>query len=199
MSRRLALATLLAASLCLPAHAEVPLDGPDWFAEPYAYALVDQDLRGAFSEFGHNLGLIVVLSEKVRGKARSPLRSDTAGDFITRLCASNGLGWYFDGNILYINTDDEVATRLIHRRPGLDPQALHEYLAELDVKGPQLSLRQGAGGDELYVSGPPAYLSMIQQHLDAQPQPAAEQARAPAPVAQARGIRVFRGASVSDH
>ncbi|MGE7991681.1 type III secretion protein [Pseudomonas sp. NPDC089554] len=169
------------------------LDGPDWFAEPFAYALVDQDVRGALNEFGHNLGLIVVMSEKVRGKARSPVRSDLAGEFLTRLCDSNGLAWYFDGNILYINAADEVATRLVSRGPDLDPQALHDYLAELDVKGSQLSMRQGGGGEELYISGPPAYLNMVQQHLDSLKQPAAQ---APS---VARGIRVFRGISISDH
>lgn len=185
------MALLLA--LSWPALADVAVDGPDWFAEPFAYALVDQDVRGALNEFGHNLGLIVVMSEKVRGKARSPVRSDLAGEFLTRLCDSNGLAWYFDGNILYVTAADEVATRLVRRGPGLDPQALHDDLAELDVKGSQLSMRQGAGGDELYISGPPAYLSMIQQHLDTQHTPAAQ------PPSVARGIRVFRGASITDH
>lgn len=176
-----------------PANGDAVADGPDWFAEPFAYALVDQDVRGALNEFGHNLGLIVVMSDKVRGKARSPLRSDLAGEFLTRLCDSNGLAWYFDGNILYISAADEVATRLVRRGPGLDPQGLHEYLAGLDVKGSQLSVRQGAGGDDLYISGPPAYLSMIQQHLESLRQPAAQLPSI------ARGIRVFRGVSISDH
>ena len=173
--------------------ADVPLGGPAWFADPYAYALVDQDLRSALTEFGHNLGQIVVISDKVKGKARSPLRSRTAGQFLEQLCSGNGLGWFYDGNVLHINTDAEVATRLYRRSPSLNTAQLSEYLEGLDVQGAQLSQRASQDGRELYVSGPPAYFELIQQHLDHQTAPIAEVA------APARGIRVIRGSTVSDH
>lgn len=192
MRNLLWLTTMLLVLLSLPVRSDEGKDEPDWFAQPYAYALVDQDLRGALSEFGQNMELVVVVSDKVRGKARSPLRSSTAGDFLTQLCDSNALGWYYDGNVLYINSNDEVGTRLFRRQPGLDLEQLRDYLQSLDVYGRQLSLRPGAERDELLVSGPPAYLNMIQQHLDNRPQPVATSAAS-------RGIRVFRGASVSDH
>ncbi|MHC6226897.1 type III secretion protein [Pseudomonas sp. X10] len=189
----LVLAAILTFSpLLLWAGTQASRDAPDWFDRPYAYALIDQDVRGALGELGHHLGLMVVLSEKVRGKARSTLRSRTAGDFITQLCETNGLGWYFDGSVLYVNTDDEVATRLFRRGPGLDPERLRDYLAGLDVHGRQLAVRASEGGDEVLVSGPPAYLERVQQHVDSQPRPAA-------PVALNRSVRVFRGATVSDH
>ncbi|HGM5582700.1 TPA: type III secretion protein [Pseudomonas putida] len=181
---------LLLVVLSLPARSDD--SEPAWFAQPYAYALVDQDLRGALSEFGQNLEQVVVVSDKVRGKARSPLRSNTAGEFLTQLCDSNALGWYYDGSVLYVYSNDEVATRLFRRQPGLDLEQLRDYLQSLDVHGRQLSMRPGAERDELLVSGPPAYLNMIQQHLDNRPQ-------AVATSAPSRGIRVFRGANVSDH
>ena len=55
-------------------------DAPQWFTEPYAYVLVEQDVRAALEEFGHNLGLIVVMSDKVRGKSRSRVRGESAGE-----------------------------------------------------------------------------------------------------------------------
>lgn len=168
-------------------------DDPTWFSEPYAYVLVEQDVRAALTEFGHNLGLIVVLSDKVRGKSRSTVRGETAGDFLNQLCNTNGLGWYFDGNVLYLNADDEIATRLFKGNPGLDLDQLRGYLGNLDVYGKQLSMRPSPDGDELFVSGPPPYLNMIQQHIDHQPRPVV------APVARERGMRVFRGSVVSDN
>lgn len=185
---------LIAALLAVNVHADdLPADAnPDWFAQPYAYVLVEQDVRGALEEFGHNLGLLVVMSDKVRGKARSSLRAESAGDFLTQLCDTNGLSWYYDGNILYLSGDGETGTRLF-KTPGQSPQQLEAYLDSLDVYGKQMSSRPGPDGDELFVSGPPAYLNMVQQHVDhLQPPPAVA-----GPVARERGVRVFRGGVVT--
>jgi hypothetical protein len=180
------LSVLFGASLVNAAEA------PDWFAQPYAYVLVDQDVRTALEEFGHNLDLPVVLSDKVRGKARSTVRAATAGEFLQTLCSTNGLTWYFDGNLLYLNASDEITTKLF-KANALNLDQLQSYLGNLDVFGQQLSMRNGPEGDEVFVSGPPPYLALVQQHVDhLQPKVAA----APM-VVRERGVRVFRGAQVS--
>jgi type III secretion protein C len=183
---------LIASLISVSVHAEEApsSDDPDWFAEPYAYVLVEQDVRAALEEFGHNLGLIVVMSDKVRGKSRSSVRGETAGDFLSQLCDSNGLSWYFDGNILYMTADAETGTRLF-KAQGQNLEQLEDYLTSLDVFGKQMSTRAGPDGDELFVSGPPAYLNMVQQHVDHQQRPVA------AAVARERGVRVFRGGVVT--
>jgi type III secretion protein C len=178
-------------SASMQAQTEESSENPSWFATPYAYVLVEQDVRAALEEFGHNLGLIVVLSDKVRGKSRSNIRGESAGEFLTLLCDSNGLGWYFDGNVLYLSTDGETDTRLF-KAQGQNLEQLQDYLASLDVYGKQMSVRAGPDGDELFVSGPPAYLAMVQQHVNHQQAPVA------APVARERGVRVFRGGVVTE-
>lgn len=193
MSANLILA-LLVTLFCTPVEAlpEEAGEQPEWFAKPYAYVLVEQDVRAAVKEFGHNLDLIVVLSDAVRGKSRGNVRGETAGDFLNLLCDSNGLNWYFDGNILYLGADNEITTRLF-KSPGLDLERLQDYLASLDVYGKQMSVRRSPNGDELFVSGPPAYLAMIQQHVDHQQPPARAQQ-----VARERGVRVFRAGVVTE-
>jgi type III secretion protein C len=183
---------LLMSATTARAQDEQTNDNPDWFAKPYAYVLVEQDVRSALEEFGHNLGLIVVMSDKVRGKSRSNVRGASAGEFLTLLCDSNGLSWYFDGNILHLTADSETGTRLF-KAQGQDLEQLQDYLASLDVYGKQMSVRPGPDGNELFVSGPPAYLAMIQQHVDHQQRPAPVQQ-----VARERGVRVFRGGVVTE-
>ncbi|MBP0949317.1 type III secretion protein [Pseudomonas alliivorans] len=163
---------------------------PEWYSRPYAYVLVDQDIRGALTEFGQNLDLIVVFSDKVRGAARGTVRGASAGEFLSRLCDVNQLSWYFDGNVLHIAQSDEVGTRVFDLSgPKLDE--LQQYLAQLEVSGQPMSSRVSPDHDSLFVSGPPAYLTQIQQHLDRQP--VAETA----PVVRERGVRVFRGGVVT--
>ncbi|MEG5266156.1 type III secretion protein [Pseudomonas sp. JDS28PS106] len=187
-AQRLTLVALLM-SLCSLGRADETRK-PDWFAEPYAYVVVEQDVRGALTELGRNLNLIVVFSDKVRGTSRGSIRAATAGEFLDRLCDANQLSWYFDGSVLHIASADEVATRMFEVR-GRRLDDLESYLAQLDVAGEPMSTRVSPERDGVFASGPPAWLAQIQRHLDAQP--LAE----PAPVVRERGVRVFRGGVVT--
>jgi type III secretion protein C len=194
--RRRALQVLCLSGLCTiavaaePAAQTVARHQPQWFAEPYAYVVVDQDVRGALAEMGRNLDLIVVFSDKVRGASRGSIRGETAGEFLDRLCDANQLSWYFDGNVLHIASADEVATREFDVR-GRQLDDLESWLQQLDVAGAPMSSRASPDRAGLFVSGPPAYLAQIQQHLDRQPDVE------PAPVVRERGVRVFRGGVVT--
>jgi type III secretion protein C len=165
---------------------------PDWFVRPYAYVLVEQDVRAALQEFAQNMGLSVVMSDKVRGKSRSRIRAESAGDFLTALCDFNGLAWYFDGNVLYLSADSETDTRLF-KAQGRQLEQLQDYVTSRDVYGTHMSVRTGPDGDELFVSGPPAWLAMIEQHFDQQ------LVSTPTPMAttRERSVRVFRGGAVT--
>lgn len=191
-----ALQVLCLSSLCAigvaadPAPATGPGPQPQWFSEPYAYVVVDQDVRGALAEMGRNLDIIVVFSDKVRGASRGSIRGETAGEFLDRLCDANQLSWYFDGNVLHIASADEVATREFDVR-GRQLDELEDWLQHLEVAGAPMSSRRSAERAGLLVSGPPAYLAQIQQHLDRQP------VIEPAPVVRERGVRVFRGGVVT--
>jgi type III secretion protein C len=187
-TERLALAAVLL-SVCTFCTAAAQRE-PAWFAEPYAYVVVEQDVRGALTELGRNLNLIVVFSDKVRGTSRGSIRAATAGEFLDRLCDANQLSWYFDGNVLHIASADEVGTRVFDVQ-GRRLDELEAYLANLDVAGEPMSTRPSPERDGLFVSGPPAYLTQIQQHLDRLPDPD------PAPVVRERGVRVFRGGVVT--
>ncbi|MEN2396466.1 type III secretion protein [Pseudomonas halotolerans] len=173
-----------------PTDADPAGQQPSWFTRPYAYVLVAQDVRDALEEFGHNMGLTVVMSDKVRGQSRSRIRAETAGDFLTALCDFNGLAWYFDGNVLYLSSDAETDTR-IFKVQGRQLEQLQDYVASRDVYGKPMSVRVGPDGDELFISGPPAWLAMIGQYHDQQ------LTSTPMAATRERGVRVFRGGAVT--
>ncbi len=173
-----------------PAEADPASLQPGWFTRPYAYVLVEQDVRDALEEFGHNMGLTVVMSDKVRGQSRSRVSAETAGDFLAALCDFNGLAWYFDGNVLFLTADAETGTR-IFKVHGRRLEQLQDYVTSRDVYGKPMSVRAGPNGDELFVSGPPAWLAMIEQHQNQQ------LATTPIAATRERGVRVFRGGAVT--
>src|SRR5262247_962222 len=46
---------------------------PSWFARPFQYVVINQDVRGVLTEFGRNMGVPVILSDKVGGRVRGEL------------------------------------------------------------------------------------------------------------------------------
>jgi type II secretory pathway component GspD/PulD (secretin) len=158
---------------------------PDWFSRQYSYVLINQDIRDALKEFGRNMGVPVTLSDKIRGQVRGEVRADTAGAFLTRLAEANGLIWYYDGSILHLNSSEEFATQIIDLGRANGDMVVNE-VQRLDLMDDRFSIRSTPNAPALRVSGPPAFIAMVQQVISTvQPPP---QATADDP-----RVRVFRG------
>lgn len=170
------------------AEAEAP-----WAAEPYAYVVVDQEVRATLEAFGRNLDLPMDIAAEVQGRAQRGLRAATAGEFLERLCNGSGLSWFYDGRVLHVTSLDALAVRQV-RPEGVEYEALRDALDDQGVVGQHLGLEPSVhGGGELVIAGPPAYLALVERTL-ARLRPPAEPA---APLAQQRerGVRVFRGSA----
>ena len=158
---------------------------PDWFAKPYSYILINQDIRDALKEFGRNLSVPVSLSEKIRGQVRGEVRAETAGAFLTRLAEANGLIWYFDGSVLYVNSTEEFATQIIDAGRANGAMVIEE-VRRLSLMDDRFSIKSTPNAPALRVSGPPAFIAMVQQVVSTvQPPPLA--------TADDPRVRVFRG------
>lgn len=178
----------LVASLPAAAEVEVP-----WAHEPYAYVVVDQEVRMALEAFGRNLDLPMDIGQEVQGKAQRNLRAATAGEFLDRLCTGSGLNWFYDGSVLHVGSMDALAVRQITPE-GFGYEQLREALDEQGISGQHLALKPSVhGGEEILVAGPPPYLALVERTVQ-RLRPAGVPS---APVAQPReqGVRVFRGSA----
>jgi type II secretory pathway component GspD/PulD (secretin) len=171
---------------------------PNWFARPFQYVVINQDVRGILTEFGRNVGVPVILSDKVGGRvhgkvverAKGETDRPTAGDFLNRLAEANALTWYFDGSILYVSADQEYATQLIEVGP-LKPEAIVTELRRLSLMDDRFSVRSADDAGLLSVSGPPAFIAVVRQVV--------EKLRPPPVVAgDDPRVRVFRGGAPAE-
>lgn len=182
-----ALALLLAAGVVLSSPAEA---APAWSGSAYNYVVLDQDVRVALTEFGRNVGLPVVLSDAVNGRVRGRIEAKTAGEFIDRLAATNGLVWYFDGSVLHVSADREFVTRVIDAG-RLRGDVVANEMRDLGLADERFSLRAARNGNVITVSGPPAYINVVSQLVERlQPEPviAGDDPR----------VRVFRGGVMTE-
>lgn len=158
---------------------------PDWFAAPYEYVVLDQDIRAALTEFGRNLGVAVSLSDNVKGRINGRIEAGNAGDFLDTLAQANGLTWYHDGAVLHVSTTAEYGTRVISSG-RINGAAVTREMQELGLADDRFALRGASDGSMISVSGPPAYIAMVEQFVgNMQP--------AMAPVGDDPRVRVYRG------
>jgi type II secretory pathway component GspD/PulD (secretin) len=170
---------------------------PKWPGGPYRYLVVDQDLRDILTEFGRNLNLGVQISDQVAGRRiRGRLPITTAKEFLTRLCESYGLVWYYDGAKLHINAENELRAEMVSLGQ-VNPATMKERLQELGIADMRYAITStGDNSRVLSVSGPPRYLERIREAVAAMQKPVAP---APArnvqevPNGDYKNVRIFRG------
>lgn len=156
----LVVATLL---MCTSASgAEQSKVEQDWATTAFDYNVVDQDLRQVFREYGRQLGIIVQLSDNVRGRARNLNADSTAEEFLERIATEYDLVWYYDGSILHVATTAEVMRQALPTG-GLSFERLSEAVNQHSKTDPRLGLRPGPDPDLVYVTGPASYFSFVQE------------------------------------
>ena len=152
------IAVLCAALLRPVAAAELHLS-----SQPYAYTVIDQDVRSALHEFGANLGLRITLSDAVQGRIRGRLPALAPRDFLDRLSAMFGLDWYYDGYVIAVTAQSESKTQLISA-PGLGFRKLKTSLDALGISDDRFVARPlTADSAMLLVAGPPRYVELVGQ------------------------------------
>jgi type II secretory pathway component GspD/PulD (secretin) len=165
---------------------------PTWPKGPYKYVVIDQDIRDVLLEFQQNTKFAVSLkmSDAVKGRVHGPLEIVTAEEFLNKtICESHGLVWYFDGKVLYINSNSEIVTALINIG-RLRPQELVDSLVELGYADPRYPIQATVAG-LVRVTGPPPYLSLLRETVDAMRSPPPAPARDKVP--DDPRVKVIRG------
>jgi type II secretory pathway component GspD/PulD (secretin) len=170
---------------------------PDWFARPYQYVVINQDVRGILTEFGRNVGVPVILTDKVTGRVRGEVaargdgeRQQTAGQFLDRLTEANALTWYHDGSVLYLSADQEFSTQIVEVG-NLKPEAIVAELKRLSLMDDRFAVRGAGSIGMISASGPPAFIAIVRQLVEKMRPP-------PAIAGDDPRVRVFRGGAPAE-
>ncbi|MBD9524732.1 type III secretion protein [Ensifer sp. ENS02] len=157
----------------------------DWMNRTYEYVVINQDIRGALAEFGRNMHVPVLCSDRVRGSVRGDVRAKTAIEFLERLADGNGLVWYFDGSVLHVSLAEESITEIVNLG-RIDGTAVIDEVRRLNLMEDRFRLEIGASPSALRISGPPAFVAVVRQVI-----------KTIEPTPQLEGsdprVRVFRG------
>ncbi|MBQ0820145.1 nodulation protein NolW [Microvirga sp. HBU67558] len=160
---------------------------------PYRYTVLDQDLSAALKEFGSNLKIRVNVSAEVRGRIRGRMPDLAPREFLDRLTELYDLQWYFDGLVLYVSAAREAQTRMLVLAP-VRFDAFKTALDELDISDARYVVRPAPGNGLVLVSGPPRFVTLVEQTFNGLVAEARAQLPVAAPTKQSVLI-LFRGSS----
>jgi type II secretory pathway component GspD/PulD (secretin) len=170
------------------------MPAPDWAAQPYAYLVIDQDVRDVLKELGSHLGIALVIADDVKGKVRGKVLGETADGFLAAICAASGLSWYYDGTTLFIDNALGNVHRTFDTR-ALPTARVQQALASLTSGGVRSGLQVDEGQHRVVASGPTGYLALVDRQLAAlQPAPPLPSSpRARPRTDMPTNVRIFRG------
>lgn len=138
----------------------------EWEKRPYPYSIVRQDVAEALRNFGYNTGVNVSLAPEVQGAVQGHIKAKTARKFLDQITRSNGLDWYFDGTVIYVSPTSQEQTAVISLN-GMPFDRVKNQIAREKLVDSQYRLSQQGAGDALVVSGPPSYVAVMKQAVDA--------------------------------
>ncbi len=175
----------MAAGVSVEARADI------WSQKPFQYVAVDQDIRDVLRELSSAVSVPIELSDAVRGQAHGRWSEMDAGDFLSRFAHDYRLDWYYDGSLLSVSALSETATKLISLH-GVQIGALRSGLVSAGLMDERFGLRDGPMPDTAVITGPPRFVSIVQQSLDAvvPPHPQATAAQVPA---AAQRLTIYHG------
>jgi type III secretion protein C len=130
------------------------------------YSVVDQDLHDVLEGVVGELGLRVHVSDKVKGRVHGRLAPAPAQQMLDRLAAIYGFDWYCDGDAVYVSAPGEFTSRMLPLG-AVDADRFTTTLASLGISDDRWKPRLAADDRIVLVDGPPRYVALVQQTLDA--------------------------------
>lgn len=139
---------------------------PNWGAAASSYVVVDQDLRAVLAEISHHLSLSAHISDEIKGRVREKMTFPSDKDLIENLASRYGFTWYYDGSGIYFSSLKENVSQ-IFPVGQVSVSYLQQELEDLAILDPRFELRYSESGRIVYVSGPPRYVEVVRQALEA--------------------------------
>lgn len=138
------------------------IDVPDTGASRARFIARKEPVEQLFKAIGSEIHKPARLSNKAR-QYRISGEFDLRKPFelIERVTSSLGLIWYFDGQIIYVYDNSEVASAMLTVASDT-VDSLVSSLKKSALYDNRFPIRHAVGTDLVYVSGPPKYVEVVQ-------------------------------------
>ncbi len=159
----LALMTLMAAPAVL--HA-----GPvPWPNAPFTYYADKKPLSSVLGDFAQAYNLKLHMSAKLQDQVSGRFSLDNPTEFMNRLSGTFGFSWFTHSGALYIGDNQDLVTKSIATPAVRSGGNLRQLLTSLGVFDARFGWGEMPEMGIVMVSGPSAYVQLVERTLQAMP------------------------------
>ena len=156
-----------ALSLCLaaawPAQA-----APNWPNAPYSFYAKSEDLKDVLQEFASGFSLSLQMGPGIKGTVNGRFNANTPTEFMDKLGGVYGFSWFVYGGTLFVSNASDITAKSISAMGG-SITAMHDALLQMGVVDPRFGWGELPDQGIALVSGPPAYVKLVQRMVSALP------------------------------
>lgn len=189
LQRRLRLTTLsvLLATLVLPPMSHA--GPPPWNNAPYSFYAEGKPLSKVLQEFAVSFNLSLDIPKGMNDVVSGRFNVNNPTEFIDRLAGTFGFSWFTYSGTLYIASNKDTVVRSILTNNSGSANNLRQMMNNLGLLEPRFGWAEMPEQGVVVVSGPPAYVRMIESTISSLPS---------APGGQQIAIFRLKHASVED-
>ncbi|MVW78593.1 EscC/YscC/HrcC family type III secretion system outer membrane ring protein [Bordetella sp. 02P26C-1] len=144
------------------------LAAPNWPLVPYSYYANQEDLPTLLREFAGGFSLALQIGPNVKGVVNGKFNTNSPTEFLNRLGGVYGFNWFVHSGTLFVSRSDDMQTRTIDSQ-GSSITAIRDALEQLGVLDPRFGWGELADQGIALVSGPPAYVALVEKTVKALP------------------------------
>ncbi|WP_082887242.1 type III secretion system outer membrane ring subunit SctC [Bordetella ansorpii] len=141
---------------------------PNWPNAPYTYYAKSESLQSVLRQFASGFSLSLQMGPEVAGVVNGNFNASTPTEFMDRLGGVYGFNWFVYSGTLFISRTSDMSTRSVSAM-GSSISALHAALLQLGVLDPRFGWGELPDQGIALVSGPPAYVNLVERTVAALP------------------------------
>lgn len=158
------LASTLACALALATAPGAHAGPVPWTDAPYSYYADNAPIANVLRDFAASFSLSLELSPLVEGKVSGRFNAQTPTEFMDRMASVYGLTWFTHAGTLFVARTTEMSTRSI-TSGGSSIAAVRQALTSLGVLDARFGWGELPEQGVALVSGPPAYVALVERTM----------------------------------
>ena len=166
--RNVFFAALLSASTFLTAG-EALAGPPPWQDSAFTFYAERKPLRTVLREFAAAFSLSVQMPDDLSGSVNGRFTTASPSEFIDRLGSTYGFVWFTHAGTLFISRTQDMVVRSIAGGATGPGNKLKQVLTDLKVLDPRFGWGDLPDQGIVIVSGPPAYVQLVESTIKALP------------------------------
>ena len=141
---------------------------PPWADAPYSYYADNAPIANVLRDFASSFSLSLELSPLVDGKVNGRFNSQNPTEFMDRMASVYGLTWFTHAGTLFVSRTTEMSTRSITAGGG-SITAVRQALTSLGVLDTRFGWGELPEQGVALISGPPAYVALVERTMASLP------------------------------